>query len=101
VLIAGAAEVAVQGAHEGVGQGAQLCGGDMGALCEHGGLEGDEVGCRDEGAVERGQQVLEGRAVEGGQHVQQVRHGVSAPGGIRDCLRAAALQRCAHAGGTR
>ena len=53
---------------------AQLGGGYLGALRYMGGVERDEVVCRDEGLVERRQQMGEPGGVEVGQHVQQVRH---------------------------
>lgn len=93
-------EVTVQGRHQGVDQLAQLSGGDLGTLCYVGGGKGDEVDCRDQGLVERGQQVVELGGVEVGQHMQQVRHGSwGGPGSFSG--RSGSAERHAQAGGRR
>lgn len=65
----------MQLAHDVMDQLAQLCGRHLGAFRYVGGGEGNEVVRRDQGLVERGQQVGIRGGVEVGQDMQQVGHG--------------------------
>ena len=66
----------MQCGHKRIDELPQLASRQLSALCDIGGLEGEQVGGGDEGPVERGQQVREGPRLEVGQHLQQVRHGI-------------------------